>query len=166
MRRIAWLTKHDFKSVLDIGSGIGVFPAALNEMGYVVWSTEMNDSSRSFISNTLEIPCTKYVPDYAKFDVVSMVHLLEHFEDPFPILKQVEPALKRNGKLFIEVPSASEFDVLGQDNDEFNSCHCTFFDTNTLTEILDKAGYKVQDVDELHYPDRGLTRLLAICNLT
>lgn len=164
-KRIRWLTsKVEFESVLDIGSGIGVFPSALHKMGFTVWATEANKDSQRFI-NSVGIPCFERIPKYAKWDVVSMVHLLEHFENPLPILEEVKPILKKQGKLFIEVPSAKEFDELGQDNDEFNSCHCSFFNANTLTKTLNKAGYKVQDVDELYYPDRKLTRLLAICRL-
>ena len=159
------LTKlPDIESVLDIGSGIGVFPALLRDMGLTVWATERNKQSQVFMLDVLDITCSKYLPTSEKWDVVSMVHLLEHFEDPFPILADVRPILKSDGKLFIEVPSASEFDMLDQDNDEFSACHCSFFNANTLTKTLNKAGYEVQDVEELHYPDRNLKRLLAICS--
>lgn len=160
-QRIEWLSKTRFRTILDVGAGLGVFPAALCRLGKKVKTTELNRDSRKFIKS-LSIPCTKK-PPREKFDMVSLVHVLEHFEDPYPILKDIKSNLKPDGKLFVEVPSAEGFNYLEQDSDDFNSCHCLSFSTLTLGKVLIKAGYEVLDMDELHYSGRNLKRLVGIC---
>ncbi|MBW1965364.1 MAG: class I SAM-dependent methyltransferase [Deltaproteobacteria bacterium] len=161
--RVKWLTDTAGvpETLLDIGSGIGVFPCRMKEMGSAVLCTEENIHSLEFI-NDLGIKCVKGIPDYAKFEMVSLVHVLEHFEDPVSFLKDLKKVLQINGKLFIEVPDAEAFEWLDKDHDDFNSCHICSYTVSTLYGVLRAAGFDVTDMHRQFYPKRQLSRIMGI----
>jgi len=162
-RRIEWLlnTIDTPETLLDIGSGIGVFPYEIRKHRVDVQCVESNNDSIELI-NTLGMKCTKEIPD-GEFDVVSVIHVLEHIEDPVEFLISLHDSLKPDGKLFIEVPDAIEFDRLPPFSDEFNSCHTHFYDVSTLCRVLARAVYNVTDIHREHYKDRNLHRIMMVC---
>jgi SAM-dependent methyltransferase len=163
--RVKWLTdRHTPEALLDIGSGIGVFPYAMREKGVHVWCTEENTHSLGFI-NGLGIKCVKGIPYYAKFEMVSIVHVLEHIQDPVSFLKDLKKVLHENGRLFVEVPDAEAFNELDLDHDDFNSCHTHAYDVSTLYQMLRKAKFDVVDIHRASYPERKLKRIRGICKL-
>ena len=162
LTRVEWLTNvWDWpNTLLDIGSGLGVFPCLI-ENHTNVHCVESNNDSIEFIKN-LGIPCTKDIPD-KKFDMVSVIHVLEHIEDPIEFLVGLHNSLRPNGNLFIEVPDAIEFERLPPFSDEFNSCHTHFYDVATLCRVLGRANYDVTDIHREYYKERNLHRIMAVC---
>lgn len=164
-RRVEWLTKSSFgvpETMLDIGSGFGVFPYAMRNRGVKVTCTEENSDSIDLI-RSLGIPCMHHIPYHSEFDAVSLVHVLEHIEEPVEFLKNLHGAMKSDGKLFIEVPDAVEFEKLPPFSDEFNSCHTHFYEVPTLYKTLGMANYNVTDIHREHYKERNLYRIMAVC---
>ena len=157
-------------SVLDIGSGLGVFPKRLQEEGYYVWCVEPNKESQRFINEDLKIKCVPdiryfyikgFPPGYARFDVVTLIHVLEHIVDPVQFLKEIK---KVTGKaLCIEVPDSSEFEQLKKGHNEFSSDHVYFYDRTSLDEIISRAGFEMCYVFYSYYNKRNLTRLTMTC---
>lgn len=147
-------------SVLDVGSGLGVFPQRLKDNDYTVWCVEPNKESQRFI-NGLGIRCIPDIPDYVRFDVVTLIHVLEHIVDPIPFLIKIRSIL--NSTLYIEVPDASEFDVLRKGHNEFSSDHVYFYDEPSLLEITNRAGFSMEHSFYSHYEDRNLTRMTMVC---
>lgn len=162
--RCKWLidTMGVPETILDIGSGIGVFPYRMKQLGSAVLCTEENKDSLAFI-NDLGIKCVKGIPDYAKFELVSLVHVLEHIEKPISFLKDLHMVIQTNGRLFIEVPDAEAFGWLDPDHDDFNSCHVCSYNVSTLYGILRASGFDVKDIHRVFYPERKLSRIMAIC---
>lgn len=148
--------------VLDIGSGLGVWPDLLNVCRHHVTCVEPNKDSRQFI-RLLGILCHETLSDVKpeKFDVVSMVHLLEHIGEPKPYLMEMDQFLKPEGRLFIEIPDACEFEYLSKNHDEFNSLHMFFYDLGTLHNMLQQTGYEIYAARQIRYKERNLTRLLV-----
>lgn len=167
--RAKWLTdRHTPRTLLDIGSGIGVFPYAMKEKGVSVWCTEENTYSVEFI-NSLGITCVKNIPPYmlsdamGHYEMVSIVHVLEHIQDPVSFLKDLKKVLHGDGRLFVEVPDAEAFNGLNPDHDDFNSCHTHSYDVSTLYRMLRKAKFDVIDINRVSYPERKLKRIRGIC---
>ena len=109
------------------------------------------------------MPCTDEIPDYAKYEVISITHVLEHIADPLEFLRNLHKPLQSDGKLFIEVPDAIAFDVLFPTHDDFNSCHTHFYDIPSLCRVLKGASFGVVDIHKAHYPERNLHRIMATC---
>lgn len=75
---------------------------------------------------------------HEQFDVLSMSHVLEHVPDPITFLRSVLSCLSDNGHLLIAAPNwrLNPFDLLVAD-------HCLHFCLETLTSILQTAGFTV-----------------------
>ena len=149
------------RKVLDVGSGLGVWPKILKDAGYHVTCVDENRDSVDFISE-LGMQCYYHLSDVdGKFDTVSLVHVLEHIQNIGGFLKQIRLKLKKDGYLFVEVPEASGFDFLSRDHDDFNSCHQWFFDADSLRAILKRYGFNpfIHGIRRQH----GKSRILMLC---
>jgi 2-polyprenyl-3-methyl-5-hydroxy-6-metoxy-1,4-benzoquinol methylase len=152
----------EFKSILDIGSGLGVWPKLLQVAEFDVTCIEANRFSKKFISEELEIPCYYRYPGKKKYDIITLVHVLEHIQEPDSFLQDVKKHIRPEGKLFIEVPDAMEFEYLDKEHDEFNSCHCFFYDMPSLHRLLDRNGFMVTDLHRMRYEQRNLSRIMCL----
>lgn len=169
--RVMWLFQHIAhkrpKSMLDIGSGLGVFPYEMKRDIPTIYCIEPEPESAWFIQDELKIECFNGFYGkglFPKVDLVTIVHVLEHMADPIRFLTDIiETDLKPHGTLFIEVPDAYEFDYLDKDHDEFNSLHLFFFNVSTLDRILRKAGFVLQIMQKIKYKGRNLSRIMMLC---
>ena len=152
-------------TILDIGSGFGIWPNILHRHGWEVVCVEPNKESCDFIKEYLGLPCSSSygLEEVGNgYDVISLVHVLEHIDKPTRLLNEINDRLNPNGALFVEVPDATEFYYLDAEHDEFNSCHLFFYDTATLFNLLSRTFF-VTDIHRVHHKSRGLYRILAIC---
>lgn len=173
LRRVNWLKQFvewGTGNLLDVGSGLGVFP---NEVAKTckckVKTIEPNKDSYDFIESYLGYDCRHsfYKPGLYnhKFDWITCVHVLEHQKKPEEMLLGFREDLKENGHLFIEVPDACEFEQLEDDNDEFNSTHLYFFSPVSLIRIVEGCGFKVTDMHRVKTEPRGLYRIMMVAEV-
>lgn len=169
LRRLSWLKERvpDLAGpALDIGSGLGVFPARLKEWIGDVTCWEPNELSRSFIEKTLGLPCHggffKSAGMEDRFRFVSCVHVLEHQDDPEQMLMGIRDVLEPSGIVYIEVPDAREFDYLPHDHDEFNSCHVYFFSASSLFQLMRSCGLRVTNISLERTRARNLARIYLL----
>jgi len=153
---------EECKKVLDIGSGIGVWPALLKRAEYEVDCVEENQFSIDFIYEYLGLKCFRGVDIvYDKYDVVTLIHVLEHIKDPVSFLKNLKKNIRGGGRIFIEVPDSFEFTYLDKDHDEFNSCHVHFYNIGSLYKVIEYAGYTPVDMHIEKTKERNLTRVMC-----
>jgi len=78
-----------------------------------------------------------HAPGLSHFDLVSMMHVLEHLPNPVEYLKYIrEKFLEPDGWLLLEVPNLYAHDC-------FEVAHLISFSAHTLTQVVQKAGYRV-----------------------
>jgi 2-polyprenyl-3-methyl-5-hydroxy-6-metoxy-1,4-benzoquinol methylase len=162
-------------SVLDVGAGLGVF---LQELAKTFWTflfdgsykaIEPNKDSAIFINDDLDIQCIQsfYKPGLydEQFDWITCIHVLEHQQDPEQMLMDFHKDLKPNGKIYIEVPDATEFNTLDTDHDEFNSTHLHFFTLKSLCTLVESCEYKITNLKRVHHKARNLERIMMVAEL-
>lgn len=72
-----------------------------------------------------------------KFDLISMIHVLEHLPDPVGMLTQIrEKLLEDHGILLLEVPNFYA-------HDSYELAHLACYTPHTLQQVLRQAGYHV-----------------------
>lgn len=73
-----------------------------------------------------------------KFDIISLLHTIEHIIDPKTFLKKISSKLKKEGLLLIEAPnySMNPFDLIIAD-------HSIHFDKYTLINLLNEMGFEI-----------------------
>ena len=154
--------------MLDIGSGLGVFPYGMRERGFNVTCMELNPDSYEFLMTDLgfNVVIGEYNKIHSdKYDLITLVHVLEHLRDPIQTLKDIkERNLGAGGSIYIEVPDADEFEILDPLHDDFNSTHLFFFTIESLKKVIEKAGLKTYTIRRTHYPERGLERIGILCS--
>lgn len=130
--------------MLDVGCGNGALLRAFARR-YRSWTlcgTELDDRHRDevlAIDGVETMHCGPPAQLAGRFDLVTMVHVLEHVIDPVPFLRSLAPRL--DGGLLVEVPdhARNPFDLLIAD-------HCTHFTARSLVETARRAGYLATSV--------------------
>ena len=134
--------------MLDVGCGNGATIRAFGQAapGWTKAGTEFDGKYRTeveSIANTepLYVGPVEEVP--GTFDVITMIHVLEHIVDPVDVLATLRGKLVPGGLLLIEVPHhpANAFELLIAD-------HRSHFTADSLVRALTAAGYEIVSVAE------------------
>jgi 2-polyprenyl-3-methyl-5-hydroxy-6-metoxy-1,4-benzoquinol methylase len=134
--------------MLDVGCGNGATIRAFGQVapGWTKAGTEFDAKYRrevESIANTepLYVGGVEAVP--GTFDVITMIHVLEHIIDPVAVLGAIRGKLAPGGVLLIEVPHhpANPFELLIAD-------HRSHFTADSVTRTLAAAGYEIVAVAE------------------
>ncbi len=129
--------------LLDIGCGNGGFLSAWSRSipGWSLCGSEVSDKYKARVES---IPGVEQlftcdidqIP--GSFDLISLVHVLEHIPSPSDFLRRVRSKLKPGGLLFVEVPDCEQsvFMLLVAD-------HCSHFSPPLLAGLVSAAGFEV-----------------------
>ncbi len=93
--------------ILDVGAGRGALSHALLEMGYEVKAADI-DPSKCKYPDVEMIQCNilKGLPfNDNSFDAITITEVIEHMEDPYLTVRELNRVLKPGGILFITVPN-------------------------------------------------------------
>jgi SAM-dependent methyltransferase len=136
------------RSVLDFGAGEGHFVHALREMGVVTEGVEPSPAGRAAASRLYGLELRSEVSHDLndRFELVTMVHSLEHVVNPVRTLSGVKALLKPAGMVYIEVPHAGSVDMWWpRRRREILSLpvHLYHFVPATLVRVVEDAGLSV-----------------------
>jgi len=129
--------------LLDVGCGNG---ALLRSFSSILpsWSLVGTDANHNYRTIIEEIDGVESFytcnPDQidGTFDLISMIHVLEHIPAPIDFLIMLRDKLASDGLLIIEV-----FDYLQNPYDLLIADHCTHFIPATIAGLLQNAGFDV-----------------------
>jgi len=130
--------------VLDIGCGNGAFLRAMRKT-FPNWRLTGSDLNETFREQILAIDARASFQNRQQleagtdiFDVVSLIHCIEHIPAPVGYLAAVRRYIKATGLLLIEVPDAelNPFDMVVAD-------HASHFSKATISAVVRAAGYEV-----------------------
>jgi 2-polyprenyl-3-methyl-5-hydroxy-6-metoxy-1,4-benzoquinol methylase len=150
------------KRVLDVGCSSGYLARPLVARGCTVVGIEQNpvaaEEARAVCAEvlvgdaeTIELPF-----EHASFDVVLCGDLVEHLRDPERLLARMRPLLRPDGRLVLTTPNVANWaNRLGllfgrwryTDRGILDRTHLHLFTRATLVETLERAGYRVVELD-------------------
>jgi 2-polyprenyl-3-methyl-5-hydroxy-6-metoxy-1,4-benzoquinol methylase len=156
-QKINWLNQNLKKKfskkkklkVLDVGCGGGtlLFTVKSKINTSIICGVELNPVYAKLAKKKLKanILSKEYKSGLFgfPFDLLINAKVLEHIADPLPFLQEIENDLTEDGLLFIEVPDISDMYNLPPDNERFGIVHIYFYSKNTLSALLEKAGFLV-----------------------
>jgi 2-polyprenyl-3-methyl-5-hydroxy-6-metoxy-1,4-benzoquinol methylase len=150
------------KRVLDVGCSSGYLARPLVAAGCMVVGIDQDEQAAEAAREvceevlvgdveTLELP----FPDRS-FDAVLCGDLIEHLRDPEAFLARMRPLLKPNGRLVLTTPNVANWAIrLGllfgrwryTERGILDRTHAHLFTRSTLEETLERAGYRVLELD-------------------
>ena len=152
------LNQSDMPRLLDVGCSTGWITSISRDIGFDVLGIEANKNRASYGREKYKIDIIEgYIEDIdfnEKFDAVTMFHLFEHLKDPAGILNKISTVLTSNGKVLIVVPNSESLGVkiFGRNYNWNIPDHISFFSPQTLTSILQSAGFDVLSISHLVSP--------------
>jgi SAM-dependent methyltransferase len=134
---------------LDIGSGLGTFPAVTRSRGWRVRGVDVSRSAADQAKRTLGIET--FVGDLCNIDVepgtvdwISAFEVLEHVLRPREYLQAVHRLLKPGGLLTISVPNGkSRHEISSQKPLETPPTHVNFFARKAVSLMLHDLGFEM-----------------------
>jgi SAM-dependent methyltransferase len=173
-QRLTHLTReHGRGRLLDLGCGIGLFVAHARDQGWDAVGVEPSawaaaEGRRRFgieIHNSAleEAPLAE-----GSFDVVHANHVLEHVADPVATLRTAARLLRPGGQVVMEVPQelheplaeAIIGTIRGEHSEPTGPYHVVFFSRKGLGLAAEKAGLRVDRIENLRHRDNLRPRAL------
>lgn len=147
--------------MLDVGCGNGHMIRSFQNK-FPDWKLAGQEWDDRHAKIVREIPnvtdfFTSFPDDHVKsFDLISMVHVLEHIVDPANYLRKLIGLLRDGGLLLIEVPNLrrNPYDIAIFD-------HCSHFTASSLRTVLAEAGFEISWISE----DIVSKELTALCHV-
>lgn len=161
LSRVKRLGASGIRRHLDIGASTGAFlRCTQRDLGCEGVGIEPGEGHRDFAiqkgSRVLPSLDDLAKVESGRFDLISLIHVLEHLPEPVNVLLTLrEKWFSQNGWLLVEVPNLYAHQCL-------EIAHLTAFSAHTLTEMARKAGYEVVSLTAHGLPR---SRILSL-NLT
>ncbi len=174
-----------YAQVLELGCGDGSMSRLLRErceahiIGIdhnpdIVWQAQRYCDY--VFTEDLDDPHSLDALEGEKFDVITLVDVLEHLQHPEALLQRLKPLLLDEGQILISIPNIAHSSVrLELLNGRFDyesagildATHLKFFTAESVQTLLADAGFTVNDIDYTWHdlPDEVITRYLKAAGL-
>jgi SAM-dependent methyltransferase len=133
--------------LLDFGGGDGRLLKRFVEVGA---ACELIDYCDAPVAGVRQVGSTiDSLPGEAVYDGMICSHVIEHLADPLPVLEALAANLKPDGAIYVEVPVEM---VKKMPAPSEPVTHCNFFIPESLSTLLERAGFRVLKCRLTVYP--------------
>lgn len=140
------------QTLLDIGCGAGTLVKLANEEGFDAFGLEQSEravraASQENGGRIFHGSLQDLIESHRRFDVVVMLHTLEHLLDPLGYLKKIGGVMNRPGHLVVQVPNRASYQarILGSRWYGLDCPRHIFnFTPYALLHLLGRAGFRIQ----------------------
>lgn len=154
-RQFLHRTSHS-PSVLDVGSGIGVFPYAMKKAGWECTAVDPDERAVRHARENLGIRAVhgdfNSIESPGLFDVVTFNRVLEHVTDPIGMLRRSRDNVRPGGFVYVEVPDGEAAAREGKEREEFFIDHLHVFSFASLAITAQKAAYEICSEERAREP--------------
>jgi SAM-dependent methyltransferase len=168
-RRLLGLTAGQPASLLDVGSGLAVFPAAMKDRGWRVTALDpdpVNAEHARLRAGAEAITGDFFTARFdLRYDLISLNRVLEHVVPMRAMLERAASLLNPGGVLYVEVPDG-EIALAdgGPGCEEFFVDHYGAFSVASLALLAASAGLRVERLERCRDPS-GKYTLYAFCRI-
>jgi len=148
-------------TLLDVGSGLCVFPARMKEQGWECTALDPDpraaDHARRHIGvhaicgnflSTAELPFS---------DLITFNKVLEHVENPIAMLRKSLAHLRARGVVYVELPDGEAAATEGAGREEFFIEHFHVFSMSSFCLLARQAGFSVAHIERVREPSTKFT---------
>jgi SAM-dependent methyltransferase len=153
----------DNRDLVDVGSGLGVFPAAMRELG---WRCLAIDPDPEAAQQARDLAGAEAISgDFfaidptTQFGLITFNKVLEHVPDMVGMLERAQHWLRADGLVYVELPDgeAAVGDPLGPIREEFFVEHYCAFSAASFALLAQQAGMRVHRLDRVREPSGKYT---------
>lgn len=131
--------------VFEIGAGIGCTVKAFELQGFDASGIEPNKDFNAFTREQLKASVENSnlydLPAEPRYDVILLIHVIEHFSSPTRALKHIHSLINEDGYFYVECPNiAAPFATF---NRLFHYAHIYNFTPATLIALANKCGFEL-----------------------
>lgn len=135
--------------LLDLGSGLGHFLEIANNNGYEATGVELGKEKAAFAKKILKLEVINANAEEVEFkaesfDIIVLMELIEHTNNPLNLLKKINKILKPDGIIYVTTPNINFLArwLLGNQWLILTPpWHLYFFNRKTLNKIFNRAGF-------------------------
>jgi SAM-dependent methyltransferase len=150
-------------TVLDVGSGLGVFPARMKEAGWTATALDPDPRAVEHAREHIGVQAVRAdfladdLEDLGTYDLVTLNKVLEHVPDPVAMLVRTRDHLADGGTVYIELPDGEGAAAEGPGREEFFIEHLHVFSAASLALLADHAGFRLDELVRLREPSSKYT---------
>lgn len=113
---LAFLKQHtQGKSLLDVGTGTGLLLHLARAAGYDVEGTDLSkhvsETLPAKVGITIHHGTIERIDFARKYDIITMLHVLEHTTDPLSTINRAKEILNERGFIIVVVPNYRSLDT-------------------------------------------------------
>jgi len=147
--------------LLDVGSGLAVFPAVMRMLGWSCLALDPDargaDHARQAAGVEALAGDFMDVSFDRPFDLVTFNKVLEHVTDPVAMLRRAKDCLAADGLCYVELPDGEAALADSPDREEFFIEHYDAYSAASLAMLAVKAGFRVALLERLVEPSGKYT---------
>lgn len=152
--------------LLDVGSGLGVFPAAMAAVGWMCTALDPDARACAMIAELTGAVtlCGDFMalPPRPDFDLIAFNKVIEHVDDMIAMLARARGWLAPGGIAYVELPDGEAAILDSPDREEFFVEHLAAFSMASAVLLARRAGFVVDAVERVREPSSKYTiRLFA-----
>ncbi|MBI5726148.1 MAG: class I SAM-dependent methyltransferase [Planctomycetes bacterium] len=148
-------------TLLDIGSGLCVFAAAMKARGFDCTALDPDARAVEHAQKTAGVRavCKDFLTasDMGQYDIVTFNKVIEHVRDPVTMLARSRRHLKTGGFVYVELPDGEAAAAGGPGREEFFIDHWHAFSTASTAILAAKAGLRIVSLTRLREPSTKYT---------
>jgi 2-polyprenyl-3-methyl-5-hydroxy-6-metoxy-1,4-benzoquinol methylase len=149
------------RDLLDVGSGLGVFPHRMREAGWRCTALDPDEGACRHLKEVLGFRTIQGLFGECeikeRFDLITFNKILEHVEDPLPLLKKAGSLLNSGGRIYLELPDGEGAFEEGPGREEFFIEHVHVFSQASLKLFIEQAGFFPEKLQALREPSGKYT---------
>lgn len=154
-------------SILDIGTGIGVFTGIAADRGWNAEGLEFTPEDCEYAREKFGIVLKQEnfydFTDERKYDVVTLFEVIEHLHHPLKDLKQINNLIKDGGILVVATPIQDTlYGKKMKENNVFWNVvtHLSYFTRDVMIKYLEDSGF---EIIEINGSNEGMGRMEFYC---
>jgi SAM-dependent methyltransferase len=156
LRKLLRQIPGDQLNALDVGGGSGWMLDTIRRADPRVSQTTVVDTSATAVAsarkNGHEAFCgpLESFPNSSRFDLILLLNLIEHVEEPASLIAHARTRLKPSGRILIKTPNVDCWEARLLRHRNWGAYHCprhwVLFTPASLSALLDRGGLQVQSL--------------------
>jgi SAM-dependent methyltransferase len=139
--------KRNIHSLLDVGCSSGIFLNKINSQIKRIKGIELSQKAvERARGKGLNVELKNIFDENEKFDVITLIEVIEHFKDINLLIKKLYDLLNSYGMIYFQTGNSSslEFWLKGKKWQYFDPpSHCSYFGKKSITILLKNHNFKI-----------------------